>query len=163
MADRSSQNHEAAASSSGETVCHDFAVPVLATVWRYFLIPSSLFAWIVWSAKCDRMGVAVGALLVFPFVVFGLVRLTKTLRIEISSHSMQIIERTILLRRAVTFPLAEKPATQFHRQMSGYWCIEIFLQKPFRFGHGFWRKLHEVFALIEMTLGRDPAAALAAF
>ena len=163
MADHSTLHHKADEPSTEKVICRDFTVPVLPTVWRCFLIPLSFFAWWVWTANGERTGVVLAALCFFPFVVFGLVRLTKTLRIEISSHSMQIIERTILLRRAVTFPLAEKPATQFHRQMSGYWCIEIFLQKPFRFGHGFWKKLHEVFALIETTLGRDPAAALAAF
>lgn len=101
-------------------------------------------------------------MIALPFALFGLVRFTKTLRIEITKRSMQIVERTLLRRRAITFPLAEKPAVQFHRQGKGYWCIEICLQKPFRFGHGFGRKLYNIFGIIETALGRDPATALAA-
>ena len=58
---------------------------------------------------------------VIPFTIFGFIRMTKTLRIEISRHSMTITEQTILRSRKVTFPLAGKPATKFHRQISGYW------------------------------------------
>ena len=97
-----------------------------------------------------------------PFAIFGLIRLTKALRIEISEHSMTITERTILRSREVVFPLAAKPGTQFHRQREGYWCIEILLQKPFRFGHGFGNQLYEIFGIIETSLGRDPADALRA-